>query len=143
MKSFFIACIFILNSIFSNSIAQDTISKLPHQMTFKWPSWRLDGIKINRSELDIEIHKVKAAVPWYQKSQRNKTKGYIAMGSAAVLAVLGKTETDMASSRFGKNNLGYKIGSIIASASGIFFISRATKFLKKSVRIYNEHRLIY
>lgn len=143
MKSLLIICIFIFNSLFSSLIAQDTISKPPLQMTFKWPSWRLDGKKINRSELGYEILKVQAAVPLYQKSQRNKTRGYIFMGSAAILAILGKTETDIASPRFGKNNLGYKIGSIVASATGIFFISRAAKFLKKSARIYNEHRLIY
>lgn len=110
MKSLLIICIFIFNSFFSSLIAQDTISKPPYQMTFKWPSWRLDGKKINRSELGYEILKVKAAVPLYQKSQRNKTRGYIVMGSAAILAILGKTETDIASPRFGKNNLGIRSG---------------------------------
>lgn len=124
-------------------IAQDTLTANSNQLSFRWPSWRLDGKKIHRSKLGFEILKVEAAVPWYQKSQRNKTKAYTAMGGAVILVILGKTETDIASPRFGKNNLGYKIGSIVAAASGIFFISRATKFLKKAVRIHNEQRLIY
>jgi len=143
IKSFLLVCIFILNGIFPKSIAQDTISNLPHQITLKWPFWRLDGKKIHRSKLGFEILKVEAAVPWYQKSKNNETKAYLAMGSAAILAILGSPETDITSPRFGKNNLGYSIGSLVAGGVSIFFYSRARKFLKKAVRIYNEHQLIY
>ena len=65
------------------------------------------------------------------------------MGSAAILAILGSPETDITSPRFGINNLGYSIGSLVAGGVSIFFYSRARKFLKKAVRIYNEQRLIY
>ena len=123
--------------------AQDTLTAFTMQLSYRWPSWRLDGKKIHLSKLGFEILKVEAAVPWYQKSKNNETKAYLAMGSAAILAILGSPETDITSPRFGKNNLGYSIGSLVAGGVSIFFYSRARKFLKKAVRIYNEKRLIY
>jgi len=123
--------------------AQDTLTAFTKQLSYRWPSWRLDGKKIHLSKLGFEILKVEAAVPWYQKSKNNETKAYLAMGSAAILAILGSPETDITSPRFGKNNLGYSIGSLVAGGVSIFFYSRARKFLKKAVRIYNEKRLIY
>ena len=124
-------------------LAQDTLTSITKQLSYRWPSWRLDGKKIHLSKLGFEILKVEAAVPWYQKSKNNETKAYLAMGSAAILAILGSPETDITSPRFGKNNLGYSIGSLVAGGVSIFFYSRARKFLKKAVRIYNEKRLIY
>ena len=51
-------------------LAQDTLTSITKQLSYRWPSWRLDGKKIHQSKLGFEVLKVEAAVPWYQKSKK-------------------------------------------------------------------------
>ena len=127
------------------SFSQDTASKKENQIYFKASSgWRMDGRQLSSKDFKNEIYKVPAAIPLYRKGTTNRTIAFTCMIPVVTFGFLGRRVTDVTSPRFGKNNIGYVIASIISSGMAIYFMTTSKKQLKKAVRIHNENQaLIY
>jgi hypothetical protein len=122
--------------LYSAASAQVT-TKTSNQITRSGAGWKLEGNKLNWSELKAELYKAPKAIPYVQKASTQRVIGILGFVSGIAFSVLGQTNDDTYPY---KNNNGLKIAGIVSLSAGITFTIISKKNIRKAVRMYNKNR---
>jgi hypothetical protein len=124
-----------------NAYSQDSTNKNTGIIYKKWPSWRMDGHKLNGKKLKAELYKVPAAIPYYKKSKTNVILAYSFSGAGLATILISSITRGVPPYNPNNQKTIKSIGtglSIIGAITAIIYVSN----LEKAIRIHNEKIVI-
>lgn len=122
----------------TKGFTQSTDSIKANNISFKWNKWRLNGKRIFKDDVKVEMMKVDEAFLYYKKGRTNQTAAYLAAIPMVTFALLGQQSTNITSPSFGKPKYGFNIAGLLFGGISIYELAQSSKNSKKAASIYNE-----
>lgn len=136
MRVYILFALLLIN--FKDLISQDSSGLIIK----KGIGWRIDGKRISGSELKTKIYKVPEAIPVYKKAKKNLTLSYPMAISGIIFALLGQDVHDVASPRFGKKFIGFRISGLVLMGTALYCAIRSGKQFKQAIQIRNDKTVL-
>lgn len=116
-------------------ISQDRSIKRNIPMTYNWPYFRLNEIRLTYHEARNEFSKVPEAKYHFKKYRPEVYIGLVSLAASGIVIKIANNKQ----SETGDNNLGLYITSAGLSITSLITILSSINHRNKAIRAYNDH----